>query len=132
MTASRMMRKGFATAPASTSIGEFRRLFPVGAVTHVVLTDTAGRFAGMASPAELMAINLPETGAVSELAELKDAVVLPQADIVTTMRAFEHAESDVLAFVNGDGMVLGTVSESYIVRRYASELERTQRELSGE
>jgi CIC family chloride channel protein len=132
MTASRMMRKGFATAPASTSIGEFRRLFPVGAVTHVVLTDATGRFAGMASPAELMAVDLPETGAVSELAELKDAVVLPQADVVTTMRAFENAESDVLAVVNGDGMVLGTVSESYVVRRYASELERTQRELFGE
>lgn len=132
MTASRMMRKGFTTLAASTPIGEFRRLFPVGAVTHVVLTDTEGRFAGMASPAEVMVVDLPESDAVSGIAELKDAIVLPQADIVTTMRAFENAEADVLAVVNGDGMVLGTVSESYVVRRYASELERTQRELFGE
>lgn len=132
ITATRMMRHSFAQAPAVMTLGEFRHQFPVGSVTHVVLTDIEGRYAGMASPAEAMAVDHGDMEPVASIADLQEAVVPPQADIVTTMRAFEDSDSDILVVLDHDRVVTGTLSESHVVRRYASELERTQRELFGE
>lgn len=131
ITAARMMRRSFAQTASSMTLGEFRQQFPVGSVTHVVLTDSDGRYAGMASPAEAISVDYDDAEPVTTIADLVEAVVQPEADIVATMRAFEDADSDVLVVLD-HGRVVGTVSEAHVVRRYASELERTQRELFGE
>lgn len=48
------------------------------------------------------------------------------------MRQFDATQSDELAVVDGDGRVLGVLSESFVRKRYAEELERRQRKLLGE
>jgi len=37
-----------------------------------------------------------------------------------------------MAVVGADGKVLGILSESYVRRRYAEELDKSQREIFGE
>jgi CIC family chloride channel protein len=54
--------------------------------------------------------------------------------IKDAVAAFEQSESDALAVVDGPQTrrVLGLLTEQHALRRYAEELERRRRELSGE
>jgi chloride channel protein, CIC family len=48
--------------------------------------------------------------------------------------AFDRAEAEALAVVDSyrDRKVIGILTEAYVLRRYAAELERRRRELVGE
>ncbi len=48
------------------------------------------------------------------------------------MAAFDAAGADEMAIVAGGGNVLGILSESHVRRRYAEELDKSQREMFGE
>lgn len=48
------------------------------------------------------------------------------------MEMFDSSEADDLAVVDGTGRVLGLITEKFVRKRYAEELERAQRELYGE
>ncbi len=48
------------------------------------------------------------------------------------MKAFDTAATDELAVLDADGHVLGIVTETYVRRRYAEELDKAQRALFGE
>ena len=56
----------------------------------------------------------------------------PDLNVKEIMAAFDRTEADELAVVEEDGHVLGIVSEGYATRRYAEELEKNRRELTGE
>lgn len=46
--------------------------------------------------------------------------------------AFERTGRPALAVVDKTGRVMGLLSERYVLRRYAEELERIRRDLAGE
>lgn len=48
------------------------------------------------------------------------------------MHAFDTTQTDELAVVDAERHVLGVLSESFVRKRYAEELEKRQRELMGE
>ena len=48
------------------------------------------------------------------------------------MRQFDSSQSDELAVLDEQRHVLGVLSERFVRKRYAEELERQQRELLGE
>ena len=56
----------------------------------------------------------------------------PDADIVTIMARFDADQVDDLAVVGADGVVLGTLSEKFVRKRYAEEMEKAQRGLFAE
>ena len=56
----------------------------------------------------------------------------PEDNIVEIMARFDAVQADELAVVDHDGVVLGTLSEKFVRKRYAEELEKSQRELFGE
>ena len=45
---------------------------------------------------------------------------------------FDLSEADYLAVVDEQRQVLGTLSERFVHRRYADEVEKSQREMFGE
>lgn len=47
------------------------------------------------------------------------------------MAAFDETQSDELAVLGEDGEVLGVLAEAYATRRYAEELEKARRDLTG-
>ncbi|MBN8840123.1 MAG: hypothetical protein J0I25_07965 [Sphingomonadales bacterium] len=56
----------------------------------------------------------------------------PDMDLSAVMKAFDAAQSDELAVLDPAGQVLGIVTETYVHRRYAEELDKAQRDLFGE
>jgi CIC family chloride channel protein len=132
LTAGRMMRRDIATIPAATSVAEFRRRFPLGATSRVALLDEAQHYAGIVTPAAAYGEGIDQAMAVAGLAHAADIALSPEMHIGEIMALLDSAQTDELVVLGSDGMVLGVISESFVRRRYADELEKAQRELFGE
>nr|WP_282580422.1 chloride channel protein [Sphingomonas faeni] len=132
LTAGRMMRRETKALPATTTIAEFRRRVPLGATSRTVLIDTDDRYAGIVQTPTAYAEGLELTAPVGQLAVNGDAALSPTMDIAEIMRRFDASGADELAVLDDDRGVLGILSESFVRRRYAEELEKAQRDLFGE
>jgi chloride channel protein, CIC family len=132
LTVGKMMQRGAETAPESTTIGEFRRRFPLGSTSKVVLTDEAGRYFGIVETAKAFDAATSEDQSVGELATLRETAPGPALDVRAAITLFDLSEADYLAVIDDDGQVLGTLSERFVHRRYADEVEKAQREIFGE
>ena len=132
LTAGRMMRKDAKTIPAEATLAEFRRRYPLGSTKRVVILDAAGRYAGIVRTA--LAYAHPEDSeiAVSSLALYADTALTAEQSIKEVMRAFDHTQADELAVIDANREVIGILSEAYATRRYAEELDKARRELTGE
>ncbi len=53
-------------------------------------------------------------------------------NIQEAARMFEKAEAEALAVIDANRRVVGLLTEAYVLRRYADELERRRREILGE
>jgi len=132
LTAGRMMRREPNVAPGTITVAEFRRRYPLGATSRVVLVDEQDRYAGIVNPAALHAEGLEPEAIVGALAEAHAEVLSPDLDITAIMARFDQAQRDELVVVDPAGQVLGLITETHVRRRYAEELEKAQRELFGE
>ncbi|MGN6376406.1 MAG: chloride channel protein [Sphingomonas sp.] len=132
LTAGRMMRRETRPTPASLTIGEFRRRFPLGSTSRVVLIDGDDRYAGIIQTAQAFVDGNDPDAPVASIAINRREMLAPDEDIGAVMRHFDATRSDELAVVDADRRVLGILSETYVRRRYAEELEKAQRQLFGE
>ncbi len=132
LTAGRMMRRETRETPNTMAISEFRRRFPLGAPSRVVLVDDAAHYAGIVQTASAYAEGVDSTTEVGTLAVAKDAALAPDMDIGAVMKRFDASGADELAVLDEQRSVLGLVSEAHVRRRYAEELDKSQRELFGE
>jgi CIC family chloride channel protein len=132
LTAQNMMRPEASTARADTSVAEVRRLFPLGSASRIVLLDHRDQYAGIVIPASTYAEGLSDQALIVELAHSRDIVLTPTMHITEVMDAFDLAQCDELAVVGHDLRVLGIVTEKFVRRRYAEELDKAQRDLFGE
>jgi CIC family chloride channel protein len=132
LTAERMMRRDLKTLPATATIGEFRARYPLGSTSRVILEDASGRYAGLVITARAYAEDLDPEAAVDSVAISQEAWLSPQMNVEAIMRAFDATETEELAVVDAERRVMGVLSETYVARRYAHELERQQLELFGE
>jgi CIC family chloride channel protein len=133
LTVGRMMRKDIRTVPVDTAPASFRRDYPLGSTQRVVMVDAAGRYAGIVFPAEAHAVEAAELP-LGALLHYPQTVLLPQMTVKEAIAAFEAAESDALAVVDGPDsrQVIGLLTEQHALRRYSEELDLRRRELSGE
>lgn len=132
LTVGKMMQRGVETAPATMSIGEFRRRFPLGSTSKVVLVDSAARYAGIVETARAFDAATEADVEIGAVAELQGVALGPAEDVRSAIRAFDLSEADYLAVIDDSGAVLGTLSERFVHRRYADEVEKAQREMFGE
>ncbi|MDH7975854.1 chloride channel protein [Sphingomonas sp. AR_OL41] len=132
LTAGRMMRRETRATPDALTIAEFRHRYPLGSTSRVVLCDGEGHYAGVVQTAAAYAEGRDPGVAIATLAANRDTALTPETNIVEVMKAFDRTGSDELAVVAGDRHVLGILSETYVRRRYAEELEKAQRDLFGE
>jgi CIC family chloride channel protein len=132
LTAGRMMRKAPVAVPADISIAEFRRRNPLGSTSRVILIDEDEHYAGMVPTTRAYADGVDLDDPVDTLTRRPDETVTPDRNIAEVMQAFDRLGVDDLAVVDGDGGVLGLLTESHVRKRYADELEKAQRELFGE
>lgn len=132
LTVGKMMQRVGETTPATTSIVEFRRRFPLGSTTRVVLVDSSDRYFGIVDTAKAFGTTLEPDSEVGKLATMHGVTLLPSQDVRSAIKAFDLNEADYLAVVDDQQAVLGTLSERYVHRRYADEVEKAQREMFGE
>ncbi|MBB5881753.1 CIC family chloride channel protein [Xanthomonas arboricola] len=132
LSAGKMMRKDANHTAHDTTVSEFRRRFPLGSTQRVVLEDAAGHYAGVVPLAVLYADNVQADAPVSNYASHRDAALLADTDIVAVMKVFDATQADELAVIDAQRKVLGVLSESFVRKRYAEELEKRERELMGE
>ena len=69
---------------------------------------------------------------VSDLAIQTTETLKPDADIETVLRRFEDVGADDLAVIEDDGTVAGLLTEKYVRKRFADEIERNHLDLFGE
>jgi len=132
LNAGRMMRKGVATAPADLDTASFRQRFPLGSGGRVILVDSEGHYAGIVQIPRMYGDGVKPDAVVGDYAENRDVALAANANVVAVMQRFDQTQADELAVVASDGQVLGVVSEAFVRKRYAEELDKRQRELMGE
>jgi CIC family chloride channel protein len=132
LTVGKMMQRAAETTPAATSIGEFRHRFPLGSTRKVVLVDATGRYSGIVETAQAFDAAIDDRQEIGSLATLQNVALEPAQDVRSAIRTFDLSEADYLAVVDDNQAVLGTLSERFVHRRYADEVEKAQREMFGE
>ena len=132
LSAGRMMRRKPASIDETATVDEFRHRFPLGSGTRVVLLDADSRYAGIVTVASLYADGVKPEALLSSFAVNRDVALPTGADVVQVMRRFDQTQSDEMAVVDPEGHVLGVLSEAFVRKRYAEELDKRQREMMGE
>jgi CIC family chloride channel protein len=132
LTVGKMMQRAANTAPADISIAEFRRRFPLGSTSNVVLTDSTGAYFGIVDTSRAFEASLDEAAEVGSLATMKGVALRPAEDVRQAMHVFDAHGADFLAVVSEDKEVVGTLSEKFVHRRYTDEMDKAQREMFGE
>ena len=134
LTVRRMMRQDVRTVPARTTVSRFRMVFPLGSTTQVVALNEEKDYAGIVQVAEAHAPELDESSTVREILRYSDTTLLPTMTVKEAVAVFDKAEAEALAVVQSSDRrrVIGLLSESHALRRYAEELELRRKELIGE
>jgi len=137
LTVARLMRRDPATLGADATVAEFRRAFPLGSRHMVILSQADGTYVGLVPTAEAHAPELDADAAtrlVRTLARWRTAVLTPELDVKAAMAQFGAAEAETLAVVDDPQSlkVVGLLTETYASRRYAEELDKANRSLTGE
>jgi CIC family chloride channel protein len=134
LTVGRMMRKDLRTIVRDMPLAVFRRDYPLGAANRVIAVDAAGHYAGIISVADAHAAAAAREPAriVAEMLHHADVTLRPDMSVKEAAHVFEIAEADALAVVDGEGAVLGMLTEQFALRRYSEELDKRRRDLSGE
>ena len=132
LTVGKMMQRIGETVPESMTVAEFRRRFPLGSTSNVVLVDSTGTYFGIVDTSRAFEATVDADEPVGSLATMTGIALDPADNVHDAMRVFDQYGADFLAVVNGEGEVVGTLSEKFIHRRYGDELEKAQREMFGE
>ncbi|MDE1884077.1 MAG: chloride channel protein, partial [Rhodospirillales bacterium] len=123
LTVGRMMRAVSMTVRPETSLDVFRQEVPLGATQRAVVVDANKQYAGIAYPAEAATVT-GEHRCVQDILHHQDHFLLPGMTVKEALAAFESAEADALAVLDGPDtrQVLGLLTEQYALRRYSEEL----------
>lgn len=132
LTAGKMMQRSPDTVTASSTVAEFRRRFPLGSTGRVVVSDSAGHYVGIIETAKAFDPELDLESEVGAIATTDDPTLVPADDVREIMSAFDTSEAPYLAVIDEDGTLLGTLSERFVRRRYAEEIEKAQKDIFGE
>jgi chloride channel protein, CIC family len=137
LTVGRLMRSDVETARTDMSIGEFSKLFPLGSAQWVIATDPLGQYEGMVFVPDAYLLDAQADAGPADLgslARLPDQFLVPQLSGKLAAQLFEQSESEALAVVDNaaNRRVIGLLTEAHLLRRYAEELDKAHRQLSGE
>jgi chloride channel protein, CIC family len=134
LTVGSMMREDIKTIDASTTLAAFRKEIPLGSAQRVIAVDSGDQYVGVLIVAELHSDPSDGEVPVRDLAQYKNAVLVPSMNVQAAAETFQRAGAEELAVVEDftDHIVLGLLTEGHLMRRYAEELEKARRDLSGE
>jgi CIC family chloride channel protein len=137
LTVGKLMRRDPRTIPASATVAEFRRRYPLGSTHMVVVLDEEERYAGLAPTAELFTAELDAEAAsakVGDYVHSRSIALLPDWNVKEAIAVFDRAEAETLAVIDSEdsAKVIGLLTERFVTRRYAEELDKANRGVTGE
>ncbi|ANA14557.1 chloride channel protein [Acetobacter oryzifermentans] len=132
LTVGQMMRTQVDTLPAETSVAQARTAFTGRAPRYIVVLDKQHHCMGLVEYTQIQSMITPSDHPVQNLLPPNSMVLAPEDNLSRALAAFERTGLPALAVTDTDHNMLGILSERYVLRRYAEELERTRRELAGE
>jgi len=136
LTVASMMRVDVKTTSDRSTLADFRSAFPLGSTERVVAVDKAGRYSGMVIVADAyqpdVEVHMAD-GSIEPLLRYRDRFLLPGLNVADAARLFEKAESEELAVLDnlGSRKVLGLLTEKYLLRRYAEELDQGLKDITA-
>ncbi|WP_272915233.1 chloride channel protein [Aristophania vespae] len=133
LTVQSLMRDHIRSLHPSVTVLQAQALYPLGSGHRIILIDEEGRYGGMVSIVDLHSCH-DEEKMIGALAAWKNAMLTPQMNIKEAAKLFMKFEADALVVVEDyiSCIAVGQLTESYTLRRYAAELDRSRRELAGE
>ncbi|MBM2712258.1 chloride channel protein [Mesorhizobium caraganae] len=134
LTVGKMMRQDVRTVDAAKTLAAFRKDVPLGSAQRVIAVDEDQHYVGVLIVAELHSDPSDGETPVLALAKFTDAVLVPTMNVQSAAETFQRAGAEELAVVEDfdNRVVLGLLTESHLMRRYAEELDKARRDLSGE
>ncbi|MCX5514615.1 chloride channel protein [Kaistia algarum] len=134
LTVGRMMRTDVRMVLSTLRLDGFRSAFPLGSAQRVVVTDPVGTYAGIILVSDAHAANGDDEATVDALCRYRKDCLTPEMSAKEAARSFDAAESEELAVVDDPTHrhVIGLLTEAHLLRRYAEELDKARRDLSGE
>lgn len=132
LTVGQMMRTQVDTLAAETPVAEARTAFMGRAPRYIVVLDRQHHCMGLVEYAQVQSMTTSSHQPLQNLLPPDSMVLAPEDSLSRALTAFERTGLPALAVTDTDHNVLGILSERYVLRRYAEELERTRRELAGE
>ena len=137
LTVGNLMRTDPKVVTGSMPLAEVRKRYPLGSSKILVVIDDAARYLGALQVAEAHT-PLPEGAqdnrTAADLAHFRETALLPDMNVKTAMAMFDRAEAETLAVVDDPETrhVIGLLNEAHAARRYAEELDKHNRGLTGE
>jgi CIC family chloride channel protein len=136
LTVVRVMRRDQKTVPESMTVSGLRKVFPLGSVKLVFVTDEGGQYKGLL---DMAAVHNPELDEQAEETRVRDLsrnaryFLLPRTNVRTALRQFSEAEEESLPVLDNptSRKVVGYLTEAYALRRYNQELERQRSDELG-
>nr|WP_245419475.1 chloride channel protein [Phyllobacterium salinisoli] len=137
LTVGRMMREDIRTVPCDITIAQFRKEVPLGSVQRIIATEGDRKYVGIVIVAEVHALRSdPATDErpISEMVKNRDTMLLPTMNVKVAAEMFTKTGSEELAVIDDftNRRVLGLLTEGYLLRRYAEELDKARKDISGE
>ncbi|MBP0614404.1 chloride channel protein [Jiella mangrovi] len=134
LTVGRLMRRDVKTVRDDAGLKEFCRSFPLGSSKSVIAVDDFGNYAGMVSVSDAFAAFAADPDArLDAVLAQRDVWLQPQMSARQASRAFERNVCDTLAVVSDAAKpnLLGMLSESHLLRRYAEEVDKVRVDMMG-
>ncbi|MBC9178158.1 chloride channel protein [Pseudoroseomonas ludipueritiae] len=133
LTVGKLMRRDVRTVKADTRLSSFRRDFPLGAESRVVVVDEADRYAGIVLVADAHAETSDTLETITPLLQNPKTPLLPAMNAKEAMAVFDATESEALAVVDSADHcnVIGLLTQAHLLRRYGEELEKRRSEELG-
>src|SRR3954447_7446614 len=136
LTVARVMRRDQKTVPASMTVSALRRIFPLGSIKLVFVTNEGGQYQGLL---DMAAVHNPELDEQAEETRVRDLsrnaryFLLPRTNVRTALRQFSEAEEESLPVLDNptNRKVVGYLTEAYALRHYNQELERQRSDELG-
>lgn len=121
-----IMRPDVVKLPEDISCGELLERYPPGSIKWIALLDAEGRYAGLCDVSEVaFAAKSPEQPASSFARQTTEVLSLTQS-LEDAMLWFETPSREAAVVVTSQARmeVAGLLTEAYVLKRYAQELER--------
>lgn len=133
LTVGKMMRRDVKSVPERMTMKEFRRLYPLGSASRVIALREDGRYAGLIDVPDAYGERATdETSPVSTILTLQEVMLHPSMGVEDASDVFDRSNADALVVVSdlAERKVIGTLTEAHLLRRYSSELQKVQSDLT--